>query len=155
MCTHCLLSLSQGFPPSDHSPSPTPVPSLSFQPQTCRVSQMKKGAWCKVKHGSITTLRDGEQQESKRASSSRMVGRGGLTTGLVQPQSKESWQAILALCKGTALRLASRETHDKKYETGKDWGLSKPQTCVLDHKWSSNLGWKPKGMAVGFGKLPG
>lgn len=77
----------------------------------------------------------------------------GLTTGLVQPQGEESWDAILALHKGTALQLESRDPRHE-HQTGKAWGLSKPQPCALDHEWSSNLGWRPKGMAVGFRKLP-
>lgn len=38
-----------------------------------------------------------ERYESKRAWPWRTVGRGGPTRGLVQPQSEESWDAILAL----------------------------------------------------------
>ena len=48
-----------------------------------------------------------------------MVGMGGLPTGLVQPQSKESWGANLALHERTALQLALRETHDTSPKLGR------------------------------------
>lgn len=82
------------------------------------------------------------------------MGMGGLPTGLVQPQSEESWGANLAVHEQTALQLALRETHDKP-QTGKNWGLSKAQPWALDHEQSGNLGLRPKGTAVGYGKLPG
>lgn len=90
LCAHCIHSLSQGFSPSDHSPGPLPVPSLSFQPQTCRGNQRKEGVGCKVKHGSVRTFRGGECRESKRASSSRTVGMSGLPTGYCSHKARKA-----------------------------------------------------------------
>lgn len=118
-CAHTVSTPSlRDSPPVITAPAPYQYPVSAFSPRLAEGIKGRKGGL----QGEAWQCKDLQGQRMLREQASQQLKNGGhewSANGLLQPQSEESWDANLALHERTALRLASRETHDTSPKLGR------------------------------------